>query len=493
MPTPPRVVILGGGFAGAALAIHLLERARVPLDLVVVEPRARLGLGLAYDTPIAAHRINVPSDKMILHRDRPDHFTRWLESTGRRAADPDGEDGHGHHYSRRQDFGAYMVAAVDDTAQAAGASRLTVKSGHALPQAESARLVHLCARAEGVTTSPTGAHVHLADGSTVDAWRVILATGHERPHLPWNVEGGSTADQRLIRDPWSPDALAGVAQDARVVLLGTGLTMVDVAAQLLGSGHTGPITAISRRAQLPRPHGAFEPLAKPGPLPSTALAGLKAARRLVAAERASGRDWHTAIDSLRAQASAIWQRWDIREQARFLARLRPFWDVHRFRIAPQLASRMDAARASGVLRVQRGQITGLRATPEALEVLTPAGPLAADAVVCCIGPHPDITRRPDALIAALLRDGLAQSDQHRLGLTVTHRLELAGRHGGNPALRAIGPLTRGVVWEVVGVPELSDQCRMLADMLTTEAAEHAPSTHMPPPGRCKSASLPVHS
>lgn len=472
MSAPRRIVILGGGFAGAALAVHLLECARGPLDLVVVEPRARLGQGLAYGTAVAAHRINVPSDKMILHRDRPDHFTQWLERTGLRALDPEGQDGHGHHYSRRQDFGAYMAATVDAAAQVAGAARLTLSPGDVLPEATGARLIHLRARAEGVTPSPTGARVLLAGGSSVDGWRVVLATGHERPQLPWRIEGGSALDPRLISDPWAADALAGVAQDARVVLLGTGLTMVDVAAQLLEAGHTGPITAISRRAQLPRQHGAFEPLAKLGPLPATALAGLRAARQLVASERASGRDWHTAIDSLRAQASAIWQGWGSAEQARFLARLRPFWDVHRFRIAPQLASRIDTARASGALRVQRGQITGLRARPEALEILTPAGPVAADAVVCCIGPHPDITRRPDPLIVSLLREGHAQSDPHRLGLAVTRRLELAGRRGANTALRVVGPLTRGVVWEVVGVPELSDQCRILADMLSAEAVEH---------------------
>lgn len=470
MPVP-RIVILGGGFAGAALAIHLLERARRPLDIVLVEPRVQPGHGLAYGTTEPAHRINVPSDKMILHRDRPGHFTGWLEAAGRRAADPQGEDGTGAHYSRRQDFGAYMAATLDEAAQRAGAQRITLTAAAAaarFPLADGARLLHLRDRAAGLCRGADGAlRLRCAGGADLGGWRFVLATGHERPHLPWAPEGARDIPG-LIGDPWAPGALAGIDPGARVVLLGTGLTMVDVAAQLLEAGHAGPITALSRRGQLPQPHGAFEPLADVGPPPATARAALALARRLVAAERAAGRDWHTAIDGLRRDATAIWQGWSVAEQARFLARLRPWWDTHRFRIAPQLAARIDAARADGRLALRRGHVTSIRADAGALRIQARGGALAAEAAVCCIGPHPDITRRPDPLIAGLLRAGLARPDPHRLGLAVTPRLELLGTGGADPALRAAGPLTRGICWEVVGVPELSDQCRQLAGALVAE-------------------------
>ncbi len=458
-PAPAlRLVVLGGGFAGAALAAHLLRLTRRPVEIAVVEPRPRLGAGLAYGGEDPAHRINVPSDKMTVFADDPAHLTRWLEATGRRAADPEGESGEGWHYCRRADFGAYM--------------------GHVLAEALAAAprrsaLRHLRAAALSATPAAGGVAVRLDDGTTVAADEAVVAVSHERPAMPCPVAPEAAAHPGLIPDPWDAARLAAIPPGARVAILGTGLTMVDVACGLLARGSAGPILAVSRRAQLPLGHGRFDAVEDPldgAPPPRTALALLRLARALVAARDPD--DWHPAIDGLRRQAEALWRALPAAEQARAL-RLRPFWDVRRYRIAPQLGAAIARARSDGRLRVRAAAALGVgpgAAGSLAVTLRAPRGGgperIEADAVVNCTGPSQDIARTANPLVRDLLARGLARPDPHRLGLDVDPAFRLLGADGHRQQrLRAVGPVTRGVFWEVVGVPELSAHCLRLAEAL----------------------------
>jgi uncharacterized NAD(P)/FAD-binding protein YdhS len=465
----PDVLIVGGGFAGAALAVHLLRQARAPLAITVVEPRERLGAGLAYGTDDPAHRINVPSDNMGVVADTPTAFTDWLERTGRRQADPEGEDmqagtARGRHYSRRADFGAFMADLLAEAVERAP---------------RGSEVEHVRDRVAALRPVEGGARATLTGGQSVQARRAVLATSHDRPVLPFASAPGILRHPGYHGDPWDTARLAAIDPSARVVVLGTGLTMVDVVAGLLSRGHRGAIVAVSRRGLLPRGHGAFAPVtAVPAEsYPPTARAGLRLARAMVARERAAGRDWHLAVEGLRRSAEAIWQHWPVAEQARALHRLRAAWDVHRFRIAPHLAARLDAARRDGQLEVRAAALAGLSEAGGSLRVdLRPRGgapaALAADVVVNCLGPCADVTRRDDPLMQDLFAAGLARPDPHRLGLDVDAAHRLRDRTGRpQPALRAVGPLTRGVFWEVVGVPELSAHCARLADALLCDAAE----------------------
>ena len=464
VPDRPRVVIVGGGFAGAAFAVHLLHAAEGPVDVVLVEPRAELGRGLAYGTDDPAHRINVPSCKMSVFAEDPHHFTRWLSASGERAVDPQGESAGRWHFSRRQAFGRYMTATLQ---QALGA---------AVP---GTRLRHVRARAIAVQPAATGmpAQVYLESGGAIPATRVVLAASHERPALPWRLDPDTRAHPGLIRDPWTIGPLAEIDPDAPVTVLGTGLTMADVVSGLLTRGHRGAIHAVSRRGQLPRPHAAFDPKADFAGhgLPADARAGLRQLRRLIAAEASAGRDWQLAVDGARAQAEASWRGWSAAEQAKALRHLRAWWDVHRYRLAPQVHGTLRAARERGALTIHAGRIQAIARDGVRLALhVRPRGGgaarvLSADAVVNCMGPASDITRSPNPAVRSLLDTGAAVPDAHRLGLSVDpgYRLiDAAGR--ADPHLRAVGPLTRGVFWEVVGVPELSAHCRRLAETTLAE-------------------------
>jgi uncharacterized NAD(P)/FAD-binding protein YdhS len=149
-----------------------------------------------------------------------------------------------------------------------------------------------------------------------------------------------------------------------------------------------------------------------------------------------------------------------------------WWNVHRHRMAPQVADRIETAEASGQLRVHAGRIVRLgvrngrahvvfrqRRTGEVRE-------LQAARVINCTGPCPDVMSRTDPLIRGLLRDGAARPDPVRLGLDVSRDGAVLGRMGVvSRRLFAIGPLTKGSSWEITAVPDLRRQCRDMAHAL----------------------------
>ena len=82
--TDPRIVIIGGGYAGAVAAIKLLDSAAIALSLTTVERREELGRGVAYSTRELVHLLNGTAQTSTLHPDDPHHLARWLAANGER-------------------------------------------------------------------------------------------------------------------------------------------------------------------------------------------------------------------------------------------------------------------------------------------------------------------------------------------------------------------------------------------------------------------------
>ncbi|MGH8501711.1 MAG: FAD/NAD(P)-binding protein [Gammaproteobacteria bacterium] len=99
------VIIIGGGYAGVAAAIHLLRQSPVPPRLAIVEPRVRLGRGVAYDTRLSCHLLNTRAKHMSLRPDDEQHYTRWAQA---RAETKDPAPGVGENcFTPRGWFGDY--------------------------------------------------------------------------------------------------------------------------------------------------------------------------------------------------------------------------------------------------------------------------------------------------------------------------------------------------------------------------------------------------
>ena len=429
-PTAP-VAIVGGGFSGTMLAAQL---ARREIGSVLIEGGARAGLGTAFSTDEPAHVLNVRAEAMSAWPDEPDNFARAF-------GDPRG-------FAERRFFGRYLRDILDQA----------VANGH---------VELVSSKAVAATPTAEGWRVELGDGNTVTARAVALAIGNQPPE-PSGIAG--PARGHFVNNPWSGQAKSAVrdaaAGDGDVLLVGTGLTMIDAVLSLAAAGHRGRIVALSRRGQIPRAHADFVPApVEQSDVPQGDVLAVWCWLR-----RRSGEvGWRAAVDSLRPHSQALWRSLDAGQQRRFLRHARPYWDVHRHRIAPQVARQIHDLVAEGRLEIVAGRIGAIEAIEGGLEVAIGRRGRTVETrrfavAINCTGPLGAIERTSDPMLRGLLDEGLVRPDQLGIGLEVDERSRLAG----GERLWALGPLTKGRYWEIVAVPDIREQAAAVAEDIARE-------------------------
>ncbi|MFL5279421.1 MAG: FAD/NAD(P)-binding protein [Rhodopila sp.] len=448
------IAVIGAGFSGTLLSLHLLRQCPPPTRLVLIERNSQFGRGLAYGTPNASHILNVPAARMSAFHDRPNDFLDWLT---RQAADQDGAPPGPQTFAPRHLFGAYVRALLNDEIKRSGRDRLELVKGDVV----------------GLDGTVQRLVLQLDRERVIEADMAVLAIGNFPPE-PVPIASPGFYDTDFYRaDPWAPDALTGLDPDAAVLLLGTGLTTMDLAITLLDQRHQGPIYALSRRGLLPRRHAGV-PLPAPdhAPYPTAVNALTRFLRREAMRATAEGSGWQPVIDELRPFTMDVWQAMPLPDRKRFLRHLRPWWDVHRHRMAAQVADRIDAARAGGQLRILVGRLRDLVVQDDQVTVhyrprrQDEMATITVSRVINCAGPGADYDRIQEPLIRDLLRDGLARPDPLRLGLDVTGNCALLNAQGAiSRRLFAVGPITKGAFWEMTAVPDIRRQTEKLAEYL----------------------------
>ena len=437
------VAIVGGGFSGAAVAYRL---AHAGIGVLVFEPRARLGGGLAYGGDDPAYRVNVPASRMSLLPEDEGQFARWLDETGALKDDPAAFAG-AEAYPRRGLFGRYVAAQMQPLL-AAGIVR------------------HVRATVTGLRRAPSGWRVVTAEGERFAAKIAVIAATHPAPALPPAL-AGLGADPRLIRDTLAEDALAPIGAHERVLILGAGLTAADIVAGLDARGHRGPITMISRRGLRSRSH-------PPAPAPAegdfadvrTATALLARIRAALAAAEAGGRSWHGVVEALRLQGGDIWGALAPEARRRIVRHLRPYWDAHRFRLAPQLDALIAAKLADGSLTLRKGRLAAARREGPALSVDIHGAAESFDRILIATGPAPDILGS-QPFLGELAAAGALCPDPSGLGVATSLRGRAIGADGApDPTLFIAGPLARGAFGELMGLPNVAIYARFLAEEIT---------------------------
>lgn len=432
--------IIGGGFSGTLLAINLLRHGSGHVTLI--ERNAdQLARGLAFGAAETGHVLNVRAANMSAFPDRPDHFSAWLEQKGLGSKDS---------FATRQTYGAYLRELLDDVRETKG-KRLSILGDDAID----------------LTPNGQGWRLHLASGTSFEADAVVVASGNLPPHdLPAFADLQPPA---YFSDPWAGEIADGLTEKDTVLLLGTGLTAVDCILTLQDAGFDGRIVALSRRGLPPQRHAAaaaFEPINERPPVFGSAL--IQAVR-----ERSALVGWRNAIDELRPFTQDIWRAASQGERARFLHHLRPFWDIHRHRIAPVIADQLDALSQTGRLEIRAGKITDATQAADGLHLQwRPRNDHAIQTrvvqrVINCTGPLGDLKRTHDPLLASLRTKGLIRPDMLAIGIDVD-RLGRAIAGDGQSAARLfiVGPMTRGAHWEIVAVPDIRKQVWSLARYLT---------------------------
>lgn len=461
------VAIIGGGFTGAATAWNLARGGR-DVRVVVFEPRPKLGAGLAYDTEDPVHRINVPATRMSIDIDRPDDFAAWLAERNYASTDAEalrGED----LYPRRHAFGDYVSARV-------------------APYIDSGRIEHVRAGVRELTRGEGGWLVITEDGMARRADRVVIATSHPAPSPPRLLSTMLEGHPRFVPDATVPGALDAIRTSDAVLVVGNGLTSADVIASLLRKGHAGPITSISRRGLRSRghaatpqtPHGDF--IARPV---RSARLLTRRIREAVTQAGIFGVSWHAVLDAVRAQGGAIWHNLPVVERQRLVRHLRPFWDVHRFRIAPQVEDALDAATARGQVETLAASVTAVSyhagRIRTALRRSRAAGTTIRDfdAVVVTTGPAHGAIIEEQPYLRKLAEEGLATLDPARLGLSCDRHSRLLDSEGWPvPGLYVAGPLARGTFGELMGLPQVSEHAAAVAtEVLASGLARTLTASH----------------
>jgi len=313
---------------------------------------------------------------------------------------------------------------------------------------------------------------------------VVVTASHETPSFPWPVDERAVAHPGLVRDPWlqlQTLDVEAMPEDSTIVVAGTGLTMCDVVVTLARRGFGGRVLAISRRALLPRTHGRFDhrfDLLAGQPVPTTARTLLRLVRGAV--RRAA--DWREALDAVRFMLPVLWQALPSDERRRAVRRLRPFWDVHRYRMAPQVDALLSERLQRHTLRIAAGRIVAIGSdTGDSLAVRWQAREGGVQQTRCaafvnCTGPAGDPSRIENPLIQSLLASGLATADPAGVGLDCDADGRLRGRDGQLAEhLCVAGPLARAAVAEVTGVPEASAHARRVAERLAADPALRRPA------------------
>ncbi len=433
------IAVVGAGFSGSLQAINLLRHDGPRTTLV--ERRSTAGRGVAYSTAHPGHLLNVRAANMSALPDDPGHFLRWLAD---RHPEQDG-------FVPRTLYGDYLGDLLADSLSASP-DRLSLR------QAEVVDVVPI----DG------GFDLLLDDGDRIGADAVILAPGNLPPHQPAALASADLPSSVYAGDPWSTGATTGLDPEGTVLIVGTGLTMVDMVLLLEASGHRGRIAAMSRRGLCPQSHadgGMAAPLGERPPVdPVGALRAVRA--------RAAEVGWRAAVDALRPFTQSMWLAADADQRRRFLRHLRPWWDIHRHRLAPAVAARIAAMRRSGQLEIVAGKLQGAVATGTgAIVDWRPRGEDATRSldvarIINCSGPQGDLRKTDDRLLRNLVARGLIRPDPLQLGIDVNARSEAIGEDGRpNPGLMIIGPMTRSAFWEIVAVPDIRVQTWALARRL----------------------------
>jgi uncharacterized NAD(P)/FAD-binding protein YdhS len=455
------VAIVGGGFTGLMVLANLLrfsDKAATPLHFMIIDRRPAIGEGVAYRTTDARHLLNVPAGRMSAWPDLPEDFLAFA-----RSKDPFVGPG---DFLPRSSYGQYLRETMLDRAVAAG--------DHI-----SAEVI----RDEVFVMTPSdlsGWKIETTAGRTIHADVAILSVGHRPPDDPL-TKGWNGPRSRFVTDPWASLFLSQINPDESVVLIGSGLTAVDVILTLSRSKRAAPIIAISRRGLIPKVHMQEQrEAADLSPLVDDWLdpTGTPTIRQMVSTFRQhvrisedSGIAWQQVIEGLRPAAPRIWDRLTVRERSRFLRHIRPLWEIHRHRMPPSIAETVHRLQMEGGLEVVAGAPLAAKADADGIDVIfcrrgtSSTSTVRAKWVVNCTGPGAHDQHAAHPFLRPLLNAGTLCSDELKLGLlTDDYGRAITASGNVHPNLLIAGTLRKATLWESTAVPELRQQAQTAANV-----------------------------
>lgn len=446
-----KIGVVGAGFAGTSLTALLHRMTDRPIEVVLCEKTGNFGAGPAYSTPYPFHLLNVRAGDMSAFHDAPAHFVSWLTMH----QDTDRVQPVGEQFVSRRLYGRYLKSLLDQ-----------VQVDH------SGKIKFTLVPTEVVDVIPfeNQAMLILAEGRKFIVDKVVLALGN---HLSTTLPFPISAAMRCIANPWDYTALKQIPQQDPVLIMGTGLSMIDAVLTLYHQQHQAEIYAVSRHGLLPLPHGdthlscTFESERIPDQLRTLTQYMRSQSQSFME----KGGDWRSVIQTFRQHIPRLWEKSTLIDKKRFLRHVLPYWNIHRHRVHETIANLLATLRAKNQLRVVSGRVLSVQDGIAQIklrhqhEIISPT----MKWVINCIGPAMDMRTSQNPLIQSLLQRDIAAFDPLNLGFAISPIGALKNkREEVSSMFYTLGPPCKGVTWECTAVPEIRVQSFNLAKHLLDE-------------------------
>lgn len=461
MEQPADILIIGGGLSGTMLAVQLL---RLPgqRKILIIEPRAELGRGEAYSAVELGHTLNGNAARMSVDPDNPDDLTQWLTAHIAGGGWPESAEQDvpvSELFPPRGLFGVYVQQRLAE-ARAVGAL-------------QGSTVEHICAEAVDLQSDSGSTQLTLSDGRILRGSQAVLATGmFPAARTPQTQSSGLNA---AALDPWDVAAMRELDPQSTVVIIGSGLTMVDAVVSLEQAGHRGPIEVFSRHGLLP--HVRRQPPAWVDFL--AADHSIRTPRQLVRELRrhcrdaiAQGIDWQAPLDTVRAHIARLWSQATDVQRRQFVRHVRPWWESHHHRSPPLSAELIERLHKEGRLRIHAASFKGIE--PGASDAVairirargeTETGVVSGAALINSSGIEYDWRRVARPLPQQLLARGLVRPGPLALGISAKDGAVVDAEGRVSSQLFAMGPPLRGMWWESTAVTDVAAQAKALARRL----------------------------
>lgn len=439
-----RITIIGGGASGTLLAVNLLKHTgENPVEINLVEKAGKIGRGVAYSTAQDVHLLNVPAAKMGAFPDQIEHFHKWLAENDYDYAASD--------FVPRKIYGEYLRGVFSDA----------IKN-----KADNVKLNLLDDEAIDVYTEENSALVLLESGEVLPSHKVVLAFGNFLPpNLPTETEEYAASD-KYFQNTWNPEIHEKIQPTDDVLLIGTGLTAVDIIMSFYEQGHRGKIIAVSKHGWFPASHQA----ATPYQCLKDEIAEQKNIRQILKIVRKHCRradNWRSVIDALRPVTQETWHRLPVKEKQIFMRHLRRIWDVSRHRMPPQCDEILQKMQREGKLEIRRGKIKDIRPDDARFTVKYAAkdaeNVFSVDAIINCTGAESNFDKIEFPLVKCLIEKGEIKPDKLALGLEATPDGKIINRENkSSNVIFTLGTALKGILWESTAMPEIRVQAKNLA-------------------------------
>lgn len=455
------ITIIGGGASGALILINILKYfPDAPISIKWIERSGEFGTGTAYSTDKDYHLLNVPANVMGLFHDYANDFFEWLLKKGYTYSE--------HDYVPRKIYGDYIKENL-----------------FAFLKRNENIYIELI-QAEIIDIEKEVNHYILIqqNGKRIKSDVVLLCTGNFLPANPQLIDMEYTEHPSYFRNPWSNDIHQSIKRTDDILIIGTGLTMVDKMLDLYHQIHKGKIYAISRNGYLPFTH---YPCSRHQKYPDYKEELLQATstRELYTIIRyhidkgiKSGIDWRVVVDTIRPALPEIWDNLPLKEKKTFFRRVGSIWTVVRHRIPVICADIIHLLKDKKQLSVLAGRLKEIKETENGFIVSyldkqeRYRKEIVVQKIINCSGPQLNPKNTDSLLFKNLLNKEMICIDQLGLGFNALTDGKLLDKHNNViPGLYTVGNGLKGVLFESTAIPEIRLQAYNLAKELIQQNVE----------------------